>query len=283
MLKQVCLWFEKMPDAPQLSVFTENMQREKISVKNCSGITDSAGIRKVTEGMEAQSSLLITDRAEAEETVGRFPLAGYGLAYRGRAKYVLDNLGEISAEDVRLIHARYTGNPYEIAETDRLIIREMTPQDLEAMYELYASLADCPYVERLYPWEQELEFTRNYIRDMYGFYQYGLWLLWDKKSGRLVGRAGIENRMIDGVLCRELGYLIGREWQRQGYGYEASCAILQYAFETLGLDALYLCVDEKNIPSAALGKKLGFLPYALDVDGKNLYRITNQMYYKSNA
>ncbi|MFR2511412.1 MAG: hypothetical protein ACLS9K_04365 [Lachnospira eligens] len=43
---------------------------------------------------------------------------------------------------------------------------------------------------------------------MYGFFGYGLWLVFDKKTGELVARAGIENRSIDGQNCQELGYLV---------------------------------------------------------------------------
>ena len=37
-------------------------------------------------------------------------------------------------------------------------------------------------------------FTIKYIENMYGFFGYGLWLVFDKKTGELVARAGIENR-----------------------------------------------------------------------------------------
>lgn len=43
---------------------------------------------------------------------------------------------------------------------------------------------------------------------MYGFFGYGLWLVFDKKTGELVARAGVENRSIDGQNCQELGYLV---------------------------------------------------------------------------
>ena len=36
------------------------------------------------------------------------------------------------------------------------------------------------------------EFDLRYIKNMYGFFEYGLWLVFEKKSGELIGRAGIE-------------------------------------------------------------------------------------------
>ena len=79
------------------------------------------------------------------------------------------------------------------------------------MYAVYSTLKDCRYIEQLYDYDKELEFTKNYIKICMDFLSmvYGLYL---KKSGELIGRAGIENREIDGVTCREIGYLIRREY-----------------------------------------------------------------------
>lgn len=90
----------------------------------------------------------------------------------------------------------------------------MTVGDLPHLYELYHTLSDCPYVEPLYEYEDEKAFTIKYIENMYGFFGYGLWLVFDKKTGELVARAGVENRSMDGQNCQELGYLVkkaGRE------------------------------------------------------------------------
>lgn len=284
MLEQIYLWLKSKPAAPQLSAFMQNMEKEGMKVVLCpEKDRDISAMQDEIPAVfcrNAKNSLLVTDRTLSVDVTERFPIAGYGFSYRGKVKYILGSLEGISAGDMRLIYARCARLPYAVAETERLVIREMAVNDLTAMYDLYASLKDCLYVEPLYEREQETEFIQNYIRDMYGFYQYGLWLLWDKASGRLAGRAGIENRMIDGVLCRELGYLIRKDMQRQGYGYEASRAIIRYAFETLELDELYLCADKRNIPSIALGQKLGFSLYAPDVDGMHIYKMQN---YRSNA
>mgnify|MGYP001447504673 FL=1 len=111
----------------------------------------------------------------------------------------------------------------------------MTTKDLPELYAVYSTLEDCQYIEQLYDYDKELEFTKNYIKNMYGFFEYGLWLVFEKKSGELIGRAGIENREIDGVTCCEIGYLIRRDMQHKGYAYEACQAILEYASDELGI------------------------------------------------
>ena len=140
------------------------------------------------------------------------------------------------------------------------------------MYQLYGTLDGCPYIEPLYEYERELEFTKNYIKNMYGFYQYGLWLVFERVSGALVGRIGIENRVIDGRQRQELGYLIGKTWQGHGYAYEASREIIRYASDELELEELFAAVDKSNRASRELALKLGFEYYADAQETLELYR-----------
>ena len=106
---------------------------------------------------------------------------------------------------------------------------------------------------------------RAYIDNMYTFYGYGLWLVFDRTSGELIGRAGISRRVIDDNECCELGYIIKGSRQRQGLGYEVGSEIVKYARDTLGIAELWLCTEEKNTASIALAGKLGFTLYGSSV------------------
>jgi RimJ/RimL family protein N-acetyltransferase len=199
-----------------------------------------------------------------------FPLVGLGEDYHGNAKYVIYDFN-VSADYIRLIYDRLNGIPHVIATTERLILREMTTEDLPAMYELYGTLADCEYIEKLYDYEKEREFTENYIKNMYGFFQYGLWLVFERKSGKLIGRVGLENRELDGATRQELGYLIRADRQRRGYAYEACQACIDYAARELELTELFACIQTSNVPSKSLACKLGFTLYAENVDGMDVF------------
>ena len=144
--------------------------------------------------------------------------------------------------------------------------------DLPHLYELYQTLSDCPYVEPLYEYEDEKAFTIKYIENMYGFFGYGLWLVFDKKTGELVARAGIENRSIDGQNCQELGYLVKKSWQGKHVAWEVMNHIVDIAKDRFGLEELYICTVKTNIPSIQLALKLGFTLYAGDTDEMNIYR-----------
>ncbi|MGN0327882.1 MAG: GNAT family N-acetyltransferase [Lachnospira sp.] len=196
---------------------------------------------------------------------------GIGKDYRGNAGYVLYSAKDLTPEYCQHVLNRKLGLPDTILETERYIVREESVEDLDELYELYDSLKDCPFIDKLYERDKEVEFTRNYINNMYGFFNYGLWLVFDKITGKMVGRIGIENREIDGQTCQELGYLIGKKFQGKHAGYEVCEAVMSYARDYLGIKRLYSCIDKNNIPSIGLIEKLGFSKYAEDIDGMNIY------------
>lgn len=68
---------------------------------------------------------------------------------------------------------------------------------------------------------------------MYGYYGYGMWLVFDKASGELIGRAGLEHREFPDAVELELGYLIDPDRQGQGLATEVCQAILAFAREEL--------------------------------------------------
>lgn len=199
-----------------------------------------------------------------------FPCIGVENGRRiSAAKYVTDSLAGIDEEYISLVYHRFHGLPMTISETNRLILREMTVKDLPALYEIYQGNV-LHFVEPLYDYPKELEFTENYIENMYGFYGYGLWLVIRKSDDRIIGRAGLSNRMVDGENEVELGYLIGEAYQGNGYAYEACSSILDYAFERLRLPRLICCIDKENLPSIRLAGKLDFVALDCEQDSQNV-------------
>lgn len=249
--------------------FRNMMEKELVNVIYSD---DKSEYAETSEGM-LSDSLFITDTYNEVVTgmyaEGRIKggIVGYGADCDIRTSYVIDEFADIPAQYYRQIFARLSGEPLVIAQTERLVIREISLADMDALFELYDTLSGCKYVESLYERKDEEEFTANYIKNMYAFYNYGLWLVFEKESGKLVGRAGIENRVIDGETCQELGYLIGSGYRKKGYAWEACKAILNYASEYLMLDELRVCIDKNNEPSIDLAQKLGFHSFEETTDG----------------
>lgn len=174
-----------------------------------------------------------------------------------QADILIEGFEEVDYDFLEKIYQRHHGIPWTILETERLIVRELVLSDMDALFELYSYEGMTDYMERLYPYEEEYEYQKAYISNMYRFFGYGMWLVWEKESGKLVGRAGIEHREeLEGE--PELGYAIGTPWQGKGYATEVCRAILAYAWEELGFDEICSLVLPENKASVHLLEKLGF-------------------------
>ncbi len=166
-------------------------------------------------------------------------------------RYAVESLAELDIEYLERVRRRYNHIPWDIGETDRCLIRELSLSDLPALYELYDKPGMTDYVEPLYDYETELEYQKAYIENMYGFYEYGMWLVFSKETGKLIGRAGLEHD--------ELGYMIAPELQNRGYATEVCRFIIDYARENTDFEELYCRIDEKNTASVHIAKRLGFV------------------------
>ena len=166
-------------------------------------------------------------------------------------RYAVESLAELDIEYLERVRRRYNHIPWDIGETERCLIRELSLSDLPALYELYDKPGMTDYVEPLYDYETELEYQKAYIENMYGFYEYGMWLVFSKETGKLIGRAGLEHD--------ELGYMIAPEFWNMGYATEVCRFIIDYARRNTDFEELYCRIDERNVASVRLAKKLGFV------------------------
>ena len=175
-----------------------------------------------------------------------------------KAPYIVLGLDEISYEDLVRIFRRWHKLPWDILETERLKVRELSLDDLDGLRALYDKPHITDFVEPLYAPEQERQYQQNYIDKIYGFYGFGMWLVLEKETGRLVGRAGFEYR----DYCREgeveMGYLIDPDRWRRGYATEVCEALLTYARDELNVRCVLCRVSPENVASRGLLDKLGF-------------------------
>ncbi len=150
----------------------------------------------------------------------------------------------------------------------------MTLDDLDALYEIYSDPEITRYMENLYDdRSKEEEFSRNYIKSMYQFYGYGIWIVCLKENDRVIGRAGISNRKIDGEISLEIGYLIDTRFQNHGYATEIIKGIFRFAKERLYINELRCAINHDNHISIRLAEKLGF-EYEFETEEFKFYRKT---------
>jgi RimJ/RimL family protein N-acetyltransferase len=154
-------------------------------------------------------------------------------------------------------------------ETDRLIMREWRPDDLEAFAAFYAD----PEVMRYLSGEP---LTRNDAwRSMavsaghWVLRGYGLRVVERKSDGAVMGRVGLINP--EGWPGLEVGWTLGRPYWGQGYATEAAQVALNYGFLTQNVDRLISLIDTGNKASQAVARRLGEIcgpDYELVVAGK---------------
>jgi RimJ/RimL family protein N-acetyltransferase len=77
----------------------------------------------------------------------------------------------------------------------------------------------------------------------------------EKSSGKWVGRLG--PWFPEGWPQAEVGWGIAREHWGKGYASEGAAAAIDYAFDVLGWDSVIHCIDDGNLASQAVARKLG--------------------------
>lgn len=143
-----------------------------------------------------------------------------------------------------------------ILETERLYLRKLTLADRAALCE---TLQD---KEAMYAYEHAFsdEEADAWLARQIARYQedgFGLWAVIRKEDGAFLGQCGITMQDIYGDRVPEIGYLLARRYWHKGYATEAARACKQYAFETLGLPAVYSIIRENNLPSRRVAERNG--------------------------
>ena len=142
---------------------------------------------------------------------------------------------------------------YPIVETERLLLRPVTLDDAEEMFE-YAS--DRENTRYTFPTNQSLEETKNNIAQFYLANPLGRWGIELKSNGEFIGT--IDLHKIDPVLKKAaIGYIINKKYWNQGLTTEANRAVIELAFEKIGMNKLVALYDKDNPASGKVMEKSG--------------------------
>ena len=230
---------------PNPAVFIEAARLLEVSADECVVIEDSYNGIKAAEN-------------------GHFTSLGYinpnsGNQDLSKANAVFEDFSNLDMNFINLIYCHNVGEPFVVMKTNRLIIREICVDDVAKLYEIYDENIT-KYMPGLFQnIEDEIEYTKSYIKNVYGLYHYGIWILERIEDGAVIGRAGIEYKEIENsTYTHELGYMIGTLYQNQGYAGEAIENILAYMKEYYEIEDIFVKVDENNLKSIHLAKKYGF-------------------------
>ena len=162
-------------------------------------------------------------------------------------------------------------------ETERLLLRDYTPDDFDALYEI---LSD-PETMQHYPAPYDAEKTRNWITwnlDNYEKYGFGLWAVVLKETGTFIGDCGITIQNIDGEMLPEIGYHIHKKYWRRGFAKEAARAVRDWFFRNTKYNTVWSYMKYTNIASRSTAMASGMRKVREYPDPKNtvscVYAIT---------
>ncbi len=155
-----------------------------------------------------------------------------------------------------------------ILETERLLLREYTADDFDALHKI---LSD-PETMQHYPAPYDEAGTRHWIDwslENYAKYGFGLWAVVLKETGEFIGDCGLTIQNIDGEQLPEIGYHINKRYWRRGYAKEAARAVRDWAFRNTSNDALYSYMKYTNTASYATALANGMKKVKEYPDPKN--------------
>ncbi len=141
-------------------------------------------------------------------------------------------------------------------ETCRLVLRELSFDDLDFVAEMLAHPEVMHFWPRPYTRDEACEWIRRqqarYARDGFGY-----WLALDKTTGQPVGQAGLLRQELDGVVETGIGYILHRPFWGQGYATEAAVGCRDYAYGKLGKARVTATVRPENLPSRRVAERIG--------------------------
>jgi RimJ/RimL family protein N-acetyltransferase len=145
-----------------------------------------------------------------------------------------------------------------IFETDRLIVRQMTLDDLHATRAIVCD------EQTMYAWNgawSEDENRAGLEKQLRGYTEdgFGRWAVVLKETGAFIGMCGLQWCDTDRDRVLEIGYLFNRAYWHKGYAAEAAIACKRYAFDVLGYDEVFSLARDTNIPSMNVAIRNGMI------------------------
>ncbi|EYF03747.1 GNAT family N-acetyltransferase [Chondromyces apiculatus] len=153
-------------------------------------------------------------------------------------------------------------DPFPVLETPRLLLRALTPDDVEVFHALESDPEVVRYFGRdplnLEGCKERLEIIATGIREVRSI----RWALTLRDTGEMIGSLGFW-RWNKEHHWAEIGYeLATRHWNK-GYMSEAFGPVLHHGFEHMGLHRIEAQLDAQNLASARVLEKAGFTREAL--------------------
>jgi RimJ/RimL family protein N-acetyltransferase len=141
-------------------------------------------------------------------------------------------------------------------ETDRLIHRELTHDDLEKLIEMRSEDDVIKYLGgRKLQNPEAITKRMDFYIGCYEKYGFGMNAMIWKETGEIIGWSGLQPLGETGEI--EVGYGMIKEFWKRGIGFETANAWLNYGFNQANLERIVAVASPENTGSWRIMEKLG--------------------------
>ncbi|MBF0194550.1 MAG: GNAT family N-acetyltransferase [Magnetococcales bacterium] len=145
-----------------------------------------------------------------------------------------------------------------LIETDRLLLRELSLDDLVPLTEILSDPAVMKYsVGGIYNEEKTKTFL-EWCFKCYKSHGNGPLALMEKSSSQLIGFCGISPEKVKEKEEVKLGYRLAKKYWGKGFATESSIGILNDAFRNQNKESVIVIINPEHIVSLKVAKKVGF-------------------------
>lgn len=243
----------------------EKISTDSVDKPNMASEIGSIHLTMKNAQYKLQDGLIITSAANFNESLLASGLTtvvydknlGSGLPYG--FDLIVDSFEDIDIDFLIRIFKHKNKIPCMIAETKRTVIRELCEKDIDEVIKISREEHILKFVEDgRVPEEEQKEKLLAYIDNIYSFYDYGIWGIFDRADSSLIGLISLDLLTSTDEVRYETGFFIRRERLGQGFAKEAIEMVIDYAGNKLSASKLIAVTDYENMPARSLLEKCGF-------------------------
>ena len=146
--------------------------------------------------------------------------------------------------------------PGKVLETERLTLRHLTEDDVDAIYAVVGDPLAMKYYPRTFTREDAAGWVAR-CQERYRKDGYGLFAVVTKADGAVIGDCGLMRQDVEGESLLEVGYHLRRDCWGHGYATEAARACMDYAFRKFAADQVVSLIVPENQPSRRVAERNG--------------------------
>lgn len=146
-------------------------------------------------------------------------------------------------------------------ETERLLLREILPSDVDGMFEMDSDPEVHKYLgNKPVKTKDEASQVIESIRSQYVQHGIGRWAVIEKETDSFAGWCGLKliaEETNNHIHYHDIGYRLLKRYWGKGFASESAKASIAYGFKKLQLKTIYGIADANNLSSGKVLRKVG--------------------------